>query len=141
MLAAEKFSSPLQIVILLLNLITHRTKCDAGRACNPSLLTISTSLRMQLEAAARTKLVAPITVMCKQCADASERFDMMTNVFLFLGPVCSMVIFSLGEELHDRLGGDFPHPFPFCGLAHGKGKRASRILPATVRRRSESTCV
>jgi hypothetical protein len=42
MLAAEKFSSPLQIVIGLLNLIAHRTNCDAGRACNPSSLTIST---------------------------------------------------------------------------------------------------
>ena len=43
-LAAEKFSSPLQIVIVLLNLITHRTNSAAGRACSPSLLTISTSL-------------------------------------------------------------------------------------------------
>src|SRR5882724_6554100 len=49
-LAAEKFSSPFQIVIVLLNLITHRTNCAAGRACNPSLLTISTSLRMQFKA-------------------------------------------------------------------------------------------
>jgi hypothetical protein len=46
-LAAEKFSSPLQIVIVLLNLITHRTNSAAGRACSPSLLTISTSLRMR----------------------------------------------------------------------------------------------
>jgi len=56
MLAAEKFSSPLQIVSLLLNLITHRTNSAAGRACNPSLLTISTSLRMQFKAAARKAL-------------------------------------------------------------------------------------
>ena len=47
MLAAEKLSSPLQIVIVLLNLITHRTNSEAGRACNPSLLIISTSLRMR----------------------------------------------------------------------------------------------
>ena len=46
-LAAEKFSSPLQIVIVLLNLITYRTNSAAGRACSPSLLTISTSLRMR----------------------------------------------------------------------------------------------
>jgi hypothetical protein len=46
MLAAEKFSSPLQIVIVLLNLTTHRTNSAAGRACNPSSLTISNSLRM-----------------------------------------------------------------------------------------------
>ena len=51
MLWAAKFSSPLQIVIVLLNPITHRTNCAAGRACNPSLLTISTSLCMQFKAA------------------------------------------------------------------------------------------
>jgi hypothetical protein len=73
MLAAEKLSSPFQIVIVLLNLITHRTNSDAGRACNPSLLTISTSLRMQFKPAPRTKLVGAITVVCKQCADDCER--------------------------------------------------------------------
>jgi hypothetical protein len=57
MLAAEKFSSPLQIVILLLNLSTQRTNSDPGRARNPSLLTIATSLRMQLEAGARKALL------------------------------------------------------------------------------------
>jgi hypothetical protein len=41
MLAAENISSPLQIVILLFNLTTHRTNSAAGRACNPSLLEIS----------------------------------------------------------------------------------------------------
>jgi hypothetical protein len=41
---------------LALNLITHRTNSAAGRACNPSLLTISTSLRMQFKAAARKAL-------------------------------------------------------------------------------------
>jgi hypothetical protein len=30
-LAAEKYSSPFQIVIVLLNLITHRTNSAAGR--------------------------------------------------------------------------------------------------------------
>ena len=49
MLSAEKFSSPLQIVIVLLNLTTHRTNSAAGRACNPSLLTISNSLRMEFK--------------------------------------------------------------------------------------------
>ena len=53
-LAAEKFSSPLQIVILLLYLITYRTNSAAGRACSPSLLTISTSLRMREKGAAWT---------------------------------------------------------------------------------------
>jgi hypothetical protein len=77
MLAAEKFSSPLQIVILLLNLITHRTKCDAGRACNPSLLTISTSLRMQFKAAARTKLVAPLLSCASNARTTASGFDMM----------------------------------------------------------------
>ena len=62
-LAAEKFSSPFQIVIVLLNLTTHRTNSAAGRACNPSLLTISTSLRMQFKVEARAKRVAlPIQV-------------------------------------------------------------------------------
>jgi hypothetical protein len=56
MLATEKFSSPLQIVTMLLNLTTHRTKSAAGRACNPSLLTISTSLRMQFKVVARPNL-------------------------------------------------------------------------------------
>jgi len=44
--------------LLLLNLTTHRTNSAAGRACNPSLLTISTSLRMQFKLAARAKLLA-----------------------------------------------------------------------------------
>jgi hypothetical protein len=57
-LAAEKFSSPFQIVIVLLNLTTHRTNSAAGRACNPSLLTISISLRMQFKVEARAKRVA-----------------------------------------------------------------------------------
>ena len=71
MLAAEKFSSPLQIVIVLLNLITHRTNSDAGRACNPSLLTISTSLRMQFKAAVRTNLSRHYCRL--QCADDCAR--------------------------------------------------------------------
>ena len=45
---------------LTLNLITLRTNSAAGRACNPSLLTISTSLRMQLKVEARAKLVARV---------------------------------------------------------------------------------
>jgi hypothetical protein len=47
--ATEKFTSPFQIVIVLLNLSALRTNNAAGRACNPSLLTISTSLRMQFK--------------------------------------------------------------------------------------------
>ena len=39
-------------------LITHRTDSAAGRACNPSLLTISTSLRIQFKAGIRARLVA-----------------------------------------------------------------------------------
>jgi hypothetical protein len=35
--------------IVLLNLIAHRTNSAAGRACNPSLLTISNSLRMEFK--------------------------------------------------------------------------------------------
>jgi hypothetical protein len=56
MLSAEKFSSPLQIVIVLLNLTTHRTNSAAGRACNPSLLTISNSLRMEFKVVFRIAL-------------------------------------------------------------------------------------
>ena len=45
-------------MIVLLNLITHRTNCAAGRACNPSLLTISTSLCMHFKAATGALLLA-----------------------------------------------------------------------------------
>jgi hypothetical protein len=87
MLAAKKFSSPLQIVILLSNLITHRTKCDAGRACNPSLLTISTSLRMQFKAAALTTCVlhGDAFLLGKSCTTALAAISLTLSPFVELG--------------------------------------------------------
>ena len=48
MLAAEKCSSPLRIVISQRNVCTARTNSAAGRACSPNSFKISTSRRMKV---------------------------------------------------------------------------------------------
>ena len=48
------------------------------------------------------------------------------------------------EELHDRLGGDLPHPFSLLvelGSWERESYECSRRFPTNERSRSESTCV
>ena len=62
----------------------------------------------------------------------------------FAQPVDRETLSCREEELHDRLGGDLPHPFCFCRtwlMGKKSGYECNRRFPTNVRSRSESTCV
>jgi hypothetical protein len=65
-------------VIVLLNLLTHRTNSAAVVACNPSLLTISTSLRMEdikLSVCPMFKLIGQLRVRSHYAREHGRNLD------------------------------------------------------------------